>query len=311
MGTMEERVYSRSVTKQAMSHRVVDEQQIDRHYSNAELAELYKLADDFGERPVPVLPADELLKNLLLRFPKLIFKYHEHDSLLENKDEEDLSEAEKIEAWTQYEQEEKMKEMKGLTGNNLLNNQGINVPGQNYAANMGRYNMNPFGGLSGGSMYGQNFDLNMMSNYGSLLSQYAMMTSSFPNPLTDPMGAYAMLQNMNHMPPSMLSPQTNNKQPGTSSPLSPMYSSNPLLAMEQLGSLSPSTSNVVGSSGSVSGGGIYTSISPSVSSTGNQNYRSSMAQNAYHSNPQLNTSISGMPNQAQSSHSHSSGITYY
>lgn len=38
---MEEKVYFRSVTKQAMSFRVVDEQQIDRHYSLAELAELY------------------------------------------------------------------------------------------------------------------------------------------------------------------------------------------------------------------------------------------------------------------------------
>lgn len=38
---MEEKVYSRSVTKQAMSFRVVDEQQIDRHYNMAELAELY------------------------------------------------------------------------------------------------------------------------------------------------------------------------------------------------------------------------------------------------------------------------------
>lgn len=41
MGTMEEKVYSRSVTKQAMSCRVMDVQQIDRHYNMAELTELY------------------------------------------------------------------------------------------------------------------------------------------------------------------------------------------------------------------------------------------------------------------------------
>lgn len=42
MGTMEEKIFSRSVTKQAMSCRVVDKQQIDRHYSVDELYELYR-----------------------------------------------------------------------------------------------------------------------------------------------------------------------------------------------------------------------------------------------------------------------------
>lgn len=41
MGTMEEKVYSRSVTKQATSFRVVGKQQIERHYNMAELVELY------------------------------------------------------------------------------------------------------------------------------------------------------------------------------------------------------------------------------------------------------------------------------
>lgn len=40
-GTMEEKIYERSVTKQAISCRVVDEQQVDRHYNMAELSELY------------------------------------------------------------------------------------------------------------------------------------------------------------------------------------------------------------------------------------------------------------------------------
>lgn len=109
MGTMEEKVYSRSVTKQAMSFRVVDEQQIDRHYNMAELAELYTLTKpNYSERPVPVFPQDQILANLLLNSPELVYKYHEHDSLLENKMEQELSEQEKADAWVAYERDLQM-----------------------------------------------------------------------------------------------------------------------------------------------------------------------------------------------------------
>lgn len=44
----------------------------------------------------------ELINRL---YPKWIVKYHEHDSLLQNRPEEELTEAERKEAWEQWENE--------------------------------------------------------------------------------------------------------------------------------------------------------------------------------------------------------------
>lgn len=51
------------------------------------------------------MPKDDMLKSLLHKNKKWIMKYHEHDSLLENKIDEGLSEAERKAAWDQYEAE--------------------------------------------------------------------------------------------------------------------------------------------------------------------------------------------------------------
>ncbi|XP_063932980.1 transcriptional regulator ATRX homolog isoform X3 [Zophobas morio] len=109
LGTMEMKIYERQVTKQAISKRVIDEQQIDRHYNQNDLAELYKFEPNPGERPIPLVPKDVLLGELLQKFEDRIYKYHEHQSLLENKAEECLNEEERKAAWEEFENEKKQR----------------------------------------------------------------------------------------------------------------------------------------------------------------------------------------------------------
>jgi transcriptional regulator ATRX len=106
LGTMEEKIYERQVTKQAISKRVIDEQQIDRHYNQNDLQELYKFdLEPDDERILPILPKDRLFANMLKKFEDMIYKYHEHDTLLENKEEETLDEEERKQAWEEFEAE--------------------------------------------------------------------------------------------------------------------------------------------------------------------------------------------------------------
>ena len=84
-GTMEEKIYNRQVTKLSLSCRVVDEQQIERHYSNHNLNELYTFEGYDKEKPTLNLPKDRLLAEIFLKFKDIVENYHEHDSLLENK----------------------------------------------------------------------------------------------------------------------------------------------------------------------------------------------------------------------------------
>ncbi|XP_034665003.1 transcriptional regulator ATRX homolog [Drosophila subobscura] len=106
MGTMEQKVYERQVAKQATAKRVIDEQQISRHYNQTDLTELYSYElKPTAEREMPLLPKDRLFAELLTEHDKLIFKYHEHDSLLEQEEHENLTEEERKSAWAEYEAE--------------------------------------------------------------------------------------------------------------------------------------------------------------------------------------------------------------
>ncbi|XP_041807750.1 transcriptional regulator ATRX-like isoform X2 [Chelmon rostratus] len=112
-GTMEEKIYDRQVTKQSLSYRVVDQQQIERHFTSSELTELYTFEPDLlddpnskkSRRTASGLPKDEVLAQLLHTCKDQIVSLHEHESLLDHKQEEELSEAERKAAWDEYEAE--------------------------------------------------------------------------------------------------------------------------------------------------------------------------------------------------------------
>ncbi|XP_037038304.1 transcriptional regulator ATRX-like isoform X2 [Bradysia coprophila] len=217
MGTMEEKVYSRSVTKQAMSFRVVDEQQIDRHYSLAELAELYTLTKpDPAEQPTPVRPVDNILASLLRNFKSLVYKYHEHDSLLENNSAEDLNEQEKADAWEAYEKDVSMKNQFGnmnITADgtygsgygsfglgNLMNPYSYippNLPTSMIPAYLQRMGYTGVSNVTGveqelmlmSQMYSQFNQSGGTSAYGPLSSYFNSPSSSSTNPLYNSAGA--------------------------------------------------------------------------------------------------------------------------
>jgi transcriptional regulator ATRX len=73
------------------------------------------------QRKVPSIPKDSMFAGILNTFRQAIYRYHEHDSLLENKPDEDLSEAEKKEAWDTFEIESRLNSTR-LNVPQILNN---------------------------------------------------------------------------------------------------------------------------------------------------------------------------------------------
>lgn len=104
--TIEEKIYKRQVTKLSLAYRILDEHQIERHYSMMNLQELYSYNPTPKEAwKIPKVPKDNLFAKILVSNKDIIVGYHEHDSLLENKEAEELTEEERRAAWEDFEKE--------------------------------------------------------------------------------------------------------------------------------------------------------------------------------------------------------------
>lgn len=107
-GTMEEKVYKQQVEKQALFSRVVDEQQINRHFSKQEVAAYIALDDGGDDEPIdPDSIKDDLLANIMRADTgkaRNVVRIHEHCTLLQNQPNEELTDAEKVAAWAEFKQ---------------------------------------------------------------------------------------------------------------------------------------------------------------------------------------------------------------
>ncbi|XP_020547313.1 protein CHROMATIN REMODELING 20 isoform X2 [Sesamum indicum] len=138
-GTMEEKIYKRQVTKEGLAARVVDRQQVHRTMSKEEILHLFEFGDDekadvmdelgqeqevvakpnTGNLLKPELPhpqgtsSDNLFEMLISRHHlSWISNYHEHDTLLQENEDEKLSKEEQDLAWELYLRTLKWEELK-------------------------------------------------------------------------------------------------------------------------------------------------------------------------------------------------------
>ncbi|CAN0903300.1 Protein CHROMATIN REMODELING 20 [Linum grandiflorum] len=123
-GTMEEKIYKRQVTKEGLAARVVDRQQVHRTISREEMLHLFEFGDEeipdtvnengeentsgaSGKHKVPLsngsCPSDKVMESLLgNHHPRWIANYHEHETLLQENEEEKLTKEEQDMAWEVY-----------------------------------------------------------------------------------------------------------------------------------------------------------------------------------------------------------------
>ncbi|KAI3470412.1 hypothetical protein Pfo_027075 [Paulownia fortunei] len=156
--TMEEKIYKRQVTKEGLAARVVDRQQVHRTMSKEEILHLFDFGDDenadimheLGQGQVVARPnmtgpdgnllkqelphplgtsSDKLMQSLISRHhPSWISNYHEHETLLQENEDEKLSKEEQDLAWEVYRKTLKWEEMQRVSPDEcILDQQKISV----------------------------------------------------------------------------------------------------------------------------------------------------------------------------------------
>ncbi|XP_037045862.1 transcriptional regulator ATRX homolog [Bradysia coprophila] len=105
LGTMEEKIYDRQVSKLSIAKRVIDKHQIGRHYKEEDLQQLYSIDNlDPPTKEHTYAPTEDCLLNVIFRkYGDIVYKHHDHDSLLENVAEETVTEEDVGDFWEIFE----------------------------------------------------------------------------------------------------------------------------------------------------------------------------------------------------------------
>ena len=99
---MEQVIYERSITKMAVSHRVVDKHQISRHYNSSQLEKIYRQIPETvngSVTAVPIIITESVLLKVLKENNDIVYRVKDHASLFENHTAEELNDEEKRLAW--------------------------------------------------------------------------------------------------------------------------------------------------------------------------------------------------------------------
>ncbi|CAF1297698.1 unnamed protein product [Adineta steineri] len=140
-GTMEEKIYQRQVVKQSISQRVIDDHQLDRHFTQNDIKELYNFKPEKLPEPRSAstllteletelnypIPKDHLLFDLLCEHNRWIQSYHSHDSLLENKLDEGLTVEERRKALEEYENLKRLPDPRVIAQQRFQQQQQLNA----------------------------------------------------------------------------------------------------------------------------------------------------------------------------------------